>query len=266
MGNSKLKINTIYNEDCIKTMEAMEDNFIDLTVTSPPYDNLRKYNGYSFDFENIARHLYRVTKEGGVLVWIVSDATLDGSETGTSFKQALFFMQCGFNLHDTMIWCKDGGGAIGSHYTYTQNFEYMFVFSKGRPKTTNLLYDKVSKSYNGKGKKIKESRGGFDKDRGTTVFMRREYSKRNNWWLLVPQEQEGSSWHPAVFPEKLASDHIVSWSNEGDLVYDPFCGSGTTCKMAAKYKRNFIGSEISKEYCEKSLKRVKNEIIQPQLF
>ena len=229
----------------------MEAESVDLTVTSPPYDNLRTYNGYCFDFENIAKELYRVTKQGGVVVWIVGDATVNGSETGTSFRQALYFKEIGFNLHDTMIWAKDGGGAIGSNLCYTQNFEYMFVLSKGRPKTTNLIYDKPCQTYTGKEETVKECRGGGDKgDRGQTTLMRREFSRRNNWWYVVPNKQDGSNLHPAVFPQSLVRDHINSWSNEGDVVLDPFMGSGTTAKVARALNRHYIGFEISAEYCK----------------
>ena len=102
-----MKLNTIFNEDCLNTMRAMPDGVIDLVITSPPYDDLRNYKGYSFDFESIAKELFRVVKEGGVVVWVVGDATVDGSETGTSFRQALFFKEVGFNLHDTMIYMKN---------------------------------------------------------------------------------------------------------------------------------------------------------------
>ena len=259
-----IEIDNIYNESNLDTIARMEDNSIDLVVTSPPYDGLRKYNGYCFDFETLAKGLYRVMKNGGVVVWIVNDATVDGSETGTSFRQALYFMDCGFNLHDTMIWAKDGGGAVGSNLAYTQNFEYMFVFSKGRPKTTNLIYDKKCLTYTGKSETTKECRG--HSDRGVAKLTRLQFSKRNNWWLLVPGKEEGSEFHPAVFPEKLVRDHIISWSNEGDIVYDPFSGSGTTAKVAYMNNRHYIGSEISKEYYEKANKRIDAEKRQYKLF
>jgi len=261
-----MEIDKIYNEDCIETMKRMPDNFIDLTVTSPPYDNLRKYNGYCFDFENVAKQLYRVTKEGGVVVWVVNDATVNGSETGTSFRQALYFMECGFNLHDTMIWAKDGGGAVGSNLAYTLNFEYMFVFSKGRPKTTNLIKDKRNMSF---GSAAHVQQGRRMADGSFKVEHRKEtefFSKRNNWWLLVPGKEEGSEFHPAVFPEKLVRDHIISWSNEGDLVYDCFMGSGTTAKMALTLNRHYIGSEISEEYCKIIDKRLMPLKTQYKLF
>ena len=231
--------------DCLDIMRQMDDGCIDLTVTSPPYDNLRKYNGYCFDFKNIAKELYRITKDGGVVVWDVNDATVKGSETGTSFRQALQFMGCGFNLHDTMIWIKDGGGAVGSNKCYTQNFEYMFVFSKGTPKAINLIYDKPDGSYG-----IDKSGVGRRKDNGEKKIETRkpakEFSRRNNWWYIPPQK---GGKHPAVFPEQLATDHILSWSNPGDVVFDPFMGSGTTAKMAMLNGRRFIGCEISEEYC-----------------
>lgn len=254
-----MELNKIYNIDNIQGCKMLDDESVDLVVTSPPYDNLRRYNGFCFDFDNLVKELFRIVKRGGVIVWIVNDATKDYSESGSSFKQALGFMNIGFNLFDTMIWCKDGGGAVGSNLSYTQNFEYMFVFSKGKPKTTNLIYDKPNKSYTQNGKQVKrpESRGGNDNgDRGHFIVTFKEKSKRNNWWYLVPQEQEGSSFHPAVFPEKLVRDHIISWSNEGDVVLDPFMGSGTTAKVARALGRKYIGFEISKEYCDLANKRL----------
>ena len=250
-----MEINKMYNENCLDTMAKMPDNFIDLTVTSPPYDNLRDYKGYSFDFEAIAKELFRVTKDGGVVVWVVGDATIDGTETGTSFRQALYFMESGFNLHDTMIWTKDGGGAIGSNKTYTQNFEYMFVFSKGIINTYNLIYDKVNLNY---GKKATISKGRRTTDGVHKIENRKapsQFSRRNNYWYIPPSSITTD--HPAIFPEKLAYDHIISWSNEGDLVYDPFMGSGTTAKAAISANRQWIGSEISKEYCEIIEKRLR---------
>ena len=241
-----MELNKIYCMDCLEGLKQMEDECVDLTVTSPPYDNLRTYNGYNFDFENIAKELYRVTKKGGVVVWIVNDKTYKGSETGTSLKQALFFKEVGFNLHDTMIWVKDGGGAIGSNLCYTQNFEYMFVFSKGKIKTVNLIRDKVNLSYG-----VDKSGVGRRKVTGEHKIEKRkeakQFSKRNNWWYIPPQKGVG---HPAVFPEKLAHDHIISWSNEGDVVLDTFMGSGTTAKMCKLTNRNYIGFEISEEYCQ----------------
>ena len=239
--------------DCVAGMKLLDDESVDLTVTSPPYDNLRTYNGFTWDFENVAKELYRVTKQGGVVVWIVADATVKGSETGTSFRQALHFMDCGFNLHDTMIWIKDGGGAVGSNKCYTQNFEYVFVLSKRSPKTINLIRDKPNGSYG-----VDKSGVGRRKASGEKKIEFRkpanEYSKRNNWWYIPPQKGKD---HPAVFPEQLANDHIISWSNEGDTILDPFMGSGTTAKMALINNRNYIGFELSEEYCKIAEQRIK---------
>ena len=239
--------------DCLEAMKTMmEDECIDLTVTSPPYDNLRTYNGYTFDFEGIAKELFRITKKGGVVVWVVGDATIKGSETGTSFKQALYFKEIGFNLHDTMIWHKPNCFNFGSNNCYRNSFEYMFIFSKGTPNSINLIKDHKTKS---SGKILqgarKHSNGIRDK---VPDFVVGDFKKRDNvWGINVKSENNG---HPAIFPEKIAEDHILSWSNEGDTVFDPFTGSGTTGKMALLNNRHFIGCEISKEYCDIAVKRI----------
>lgn len=256
-----LDLNCVYNENCLDTMAKMPDCFVDLVVTSPPYDNLRKYNGYSFDFESIAKELYRITKEGGVIVWVVGDATVNGSETGTSFKQALFFMQCGLNLHDTMIYEKSGM-AYPDANRYYNVFEYMFVFSKGKPSSVNIIKDRENKY---KGLAGGNKRGG--------LCLRGDFGSRFNVWRFANGRDNSSSdrvafEHPAIFPEQLANDHIVSWSNSGDVVYDPFLGSGTTAKMAIKNNRKWIGSEISSEYCDIIKRRIvgEDDVRQHSLF
>jgi len=235
--------NKIYNEDCLITLGRLPDNSIQATITSPPYDDLRKYEGYSFDFDSIAKELFRVTKESGVVVWVVGDSTKNGSESGSSFRQALGFMKIGFNLHDTMIYEKNSPAypANRNGNRYTQIFEYMFVFSKGKPKA-NLIIDKPNK-------------WAGHKDWGASLKKPvPDFSPRNNIWKFTTSFNGVK--HPAPFPEKLAEDHILTWTNEGDLVYDPFLGSGTTAKMALLNDREFIGSEISKSYCDISEKRI----------
>jgi len=250
----------------------MPDNFVDLVVTSPPYDNLRQYNGYSFPFEDIAKELYRVTKEGGVVVWIVGDATINGSETGTSFRQALFFKECGFNLHDTMLYSKTPSfPAADGDKRYSQSFEYMFVFSKGEPMHVNLLKDRKNKWGGSQswGKTSERLKDGSIKEREKINVQ--EYGYRfNNWEYATGKgnttKDEIAYLHPAMFPEKLAEDHILSWSNENDLVYDCFGGSGTTAKMAHKWRRNWILSEISSEYVKIAEKRISPYLAQTSLF
>jgi DNA modification methylase len=261
-----MEVNKIYNESNLETMAKMPDCFIDLTVTSPPYDNIRNYNGYTFPFEDIAKELFRVTKEGGVVVWVINDATINGSETGTSFKQALYFMECGFNLHDTMIWEKHTIPQNGNRYESA--FEYMFVFSKGKPKTFNPI--KVKKIYtdNRKTKKYQRNKDGIEQ--GGNVPQITEKLDYNIWKIdvgggIVTKDKIAHK-HPAIFPDKLAKRHIYSWSNENDVIYDPFCGSGTTMKMAHLQKRKWIGSEISKEYTELANKRLKTYLTQTALF
>ncbi len=263
-----IEINKNYNESNLETMAKMPDCFVDLTVTSPPYDGLRTYHGYSFPFEEIAKELYRVTKDGGVVVWIVGDATVKGSETGTSFKQALYFMECGFNLHDTMIYEKNGAGAVGSNKCYLQNFEYMFVFSKGKINTFNLIYDRENKVVGSMKTNCNRVKFNADTGRKYREITTKKMGRRFNIWKYEQTQGHDtySKKHPAPFPETLVVDHIISWSNEGDLVLDPFMGSGTTAKMAKLNNRNYIGFEISKDYCDIANKRINDQEAQIKLF
>jgi DNA modification methylase len=258
----ELPINQIICGDCVEVMKSWPDECIDLTVTSPPYDNLRDYKGYTFDFETIAKELYRVTKPGGVVVWVVSDATINGSETGTSFRQALYFKDvCGFNLHDTMIY-KKKASRFPETNRYYQVFEYMFVFSKGRPKTVNLIRDRRNLGFgNAICEHARQKDGTLKKRKGKIIS---KLGVRFNIWEYstggsISAQDEIAFQHPAIFPEQLAADHIISWSNPGDIVLDPMCGSGTTCKMALKLGRRFIGIDIAEEYCEIARKRVDAE-------
>ena len=247
-----MKLNVIYNEDCLATMQRMQNNFIDLTVTSPPYDNLKTYNGFTFDYKNVIHELYRITKDGGIVVWVVSDETKKGSESGSSFEQALYFIKTGFKLHDTMIWHKPDCFNFGSNKCYRSSFEYMFVFCKGKIKTFNLIKDISTKNA---GKVCSGARKKNDGSRDQVPsFKVQKYKKRDNVWKISTAKKNFG--HPAVFPEELVNGHVITWSNTGDIVYDPFMGSGTTAKSALINKRNFIGSEISKLYCDIAKKRL----------
>jgi len=247
--------------DCLDMLRNVPHNSVDLTVTSPPYDNLREYNGNNSSWseevwKGVIEKLYAKTKEGGVVVWVVGDATVKGSETGTSFKQALYAIECGFNLHDTMIWDKGCFSAVGSLRTrYAPVFEYMFVFSKGKPNTFNPIKDRPNK-YAGK-----NASGTIRQPDGSTKPMSKkmvinDYGQRFNIWEQSPQRQKGG--HPAPFPTKLAEDHIKSWSNEGDTVLDCFMGSGTTGVSAKNLNRGFIGIEIDEEYFKIAKERIAN--------
>ncbi len=242
--------NEIYCGDNAELIKSIPDESIDLTVTSPPYDNLRTYKGYTWDFETIAKELYRVTKDGGVVVWVVGDATIKGSETGTSFRQALYFKdECGFNLHDTMIY-KTNKPPYNDN-RYNSIFEYMFIFVKNKIKTFNPI--KIFSLHPGV-----KSYGGLRAKNGK--MKKRQHNKktpvekkRDNVWYMPRSSLSGdvfSRKHPATFPEALARDHIISWSNPGDLVFDPFAGSGTTLKMAMQCNRYYLGFEISQEYID----------------
>jgi len=251
-----VKLNHIYHGDCVDVMRTFPDGVIDLTVTSPPYDNLRTYKGYDFNFEEIAKELYRVTKDGGVVVWVVADATIKGSETGTSFRQALYFKEIGFNLHDTMIWHKPNPvPQFPTIKRYTNDFEYMFVFSKCQPNTFNPLETRCKTA----GRKVnRNTNSAFaeqsaDRPRDVVTTTKNKKRLSNTWEIGVGSRNKN---HPAIFPERLAEGHILSWSNVGDLVFDPMCGSGTTCKMAKLNGRNYIGIDIAEEYVELARRRV----------
>jgi site-specific DNA-methyltransferase (adenine-specific) len=256
-----LELNKIYCIDNVEGMKMLEDNSIDLTVTSPPYDNLRTYKGFTWDFKSVVKQLYRVTKLGGIVVWIVGDSIIKGSESGTSFRQALYFKKMGFSLHDTMIYEKAGN--LPAKNRYVQSFEYMFILSKGKPKIINIIKDRKN---NWGGHKTFGKSSFRNRDGSLSVGKQREiaeYGSRMNIWRYANGFGFGQSdkevyGHPATFPEKLANDHIISWSNENDIILDPFMGSGTTAKMAKVNKRNFIGFEISQEYCDIANKRLSN--------
>ena len=254
-----LPINQIICGDCLEVMKGLPDKCIDLTVTSPPYDDLRTYNGFNWDFEGVAKELYRITKDGGVVVWVVGDRVINGSETLIPFNQALYFKQIGFNIHDTMIYQKNAM-PFPEQTRYIQCFEYMFVMSKGKPKSHNMIKEPTRVANRIKNKKSCQR----NKD-GTTTPMKYETGKneRNKWNVWVYEvgynkttKDKEAFQHPAMFPEALARDHIISWSNKGDLVLDPFVGSGTTAKMALLNGRNYIGIDISEEYCEIARKRI----------
>ena len=258
-----MELNKIYNESNLETMANMADGFIDLTVTSPPYDGLRDYNGYSFPFEDIAKELFRITKDGGVVVWIVNDATINGSETLTSFKQAIYFNEVGFNVHDTMIWRRRTTPQTSNRYEPA--FEYMFVLSKGKPKTFNPIKQKPA--YEDNRKKKTYHRKASDGVHSENEFTRLESVMIDNIWDIPNRNNDKLAHnHPAIFPEKLIKNHIYSWSDKNDIIYDPFMGSGTTAKMAHLQNRNWIGSEISKEYTELANKRLKPYLTQTTLF
>jgi site-specific DNA-methyltransferase (adenine-specific) len=263
--------------DCLELMKDIPDKSVDLTVTSPPYDNLRSYNGnisqWSFaKFKAIAKELYRVTKQGGVVVWVVGDATIKGSETGTSFRQALYFKEIGFNLHDTMIWKKHSPHP--PNVRYWQCFEYMFVLSKGKPKTFKPITQTKTKFAGYKNQTVRKKDGSIEllegnaKDRIINAQQTKQRIMDNIW--EIPSGYGRSTKdkiaynHPAIFPEQLAEDHIISWSNPGDIVFDPFMGSGTTGKMAVLNGRNFIGIELDDKYFEIAKRRISEARNKPE--
>lgn len=248
--------------DCCEKVKELIDKGIktDLTITSCPYDDLRNYDGkIQFDeskWRELIPLLYDITNDGGVVVWIVNDMVKNGSKTGTSFKQALAFMDAGFNLNDTMIWSKLNPMPQVKQPRYNQCFEYMFVFSKGKPKTFNPImvpckcagqnYDSTCKNMGGENGRTEKH-----------FIINKEKVKSNIWECAVAKNK---TVHTAVFPLQLIIDHIKSWTNEGDTVLDPFVGSGTSGIAALKLNRNFIGIDIVPEYCKLTEEQIWNEI------
>ena len=262
-------LNKHIHSDFILAAKNIPNNTIDLTVTSPPYDDIRTYNNkvktkdgekYSFNFDSIVDELYRITKDGGIVVWVVGDQVKNGGETGNSFRQALSFMSKGFLLYDTMIYMKNGS-PFPEKKRYSQVFEYMFVFSKGKPKTVNIIKDKINKwaGHTNFGKRVMRSKDGELKE--MPKFEISEYGNRYNVWNYSTGKNYSTKDsfafnHPAIFPEELAEDHILTWSNEGDIILDPMVGSGTTTKMAKLNNRNFIGFDINQEYIDIANQRI----------
>jgi len=253
---SKIKINNIYNLNCVDGMASMGENTVDLVITSPPYDDLRDYKGYVFNYKAIAEGLFRVVKDGGIVVWVVADRTKKGNRSLTSFKHALCFQETGFNVHDVMIYKKKNTPFMRSN-AYTNCFEYMFIFSKGKPKTFNPLKTPTVRSGYEKMPVNKKADGINNKVMGK---LNKEKTRNNIWEYAVglggSTNDKIAFKHTAIFPEKLALEHILSWSNEGETIFDPMCGSGTVCKVATIHGRNYIGMDISKEYVELANERV----------
>lgn len=262
-------MNVIIEGNCVEVMSKFDQNVIDLTVTSPPYDDLRNYKGYVFPFEEIAKELYRITKPGGVLVWVVADSTIDGSETGTSFKQALKFKDIGFNLHDTMIFRKRNPIPQIYRKRYNNEFEYMFVFSKGVVKTHNpILVDCVHAGLELNGTTYKNYSKNDQRREKLAKPVKDKKIKGNIWEYVVGKKDEDqeAKGHPAPFPCQLVRDHIYSWTNLGDTVFDPMCGSGTTPRVAVEMGRTYIGVDISHEYCAMARARIDTIERQPKLL
>ncbi|MCE2436387.1 MAG: site-specific DNA-methyltransferase [Pseudomonadales bacterium] len=245
----------LYSGDCLEFMRAMEAGTADLTLTSPPYDTLRDYKGYSFPFESIAEQLHRVTRPGCVVVWVVGDK-IDGGRSLTSFRHGLHFQEVGFHMHDVMIYQKKNTPFMRCN-AYTNAYEFMFVLSKGKPRTFNPLKERTVR--NGM-EMLVHNKGPDGVNRKALKELKREKTRTNIWAYAVGMggttADKIAFQHPAVFPERLAEDHILSWTNPGDLVFDPMCGSGTTCKMAMLHRRRYIGVDLSEEYIEIARKRL----------
>jgi DNA modification methylase len=254
---------TIWHGDNCDVLGQFPRESVDLVVTSPPYDDLRTYGGHSWDFYGVSWQLSRVLKVGGVIVWIVADETTDGSESGTSMEQALHFRRLGLNLHDTMIWNKGSFTGVGSMAVrYGPVSEFMFVLSKGRPAMFNPIRDRknIYAGQIGKANGVRLPSGEMLQKTHHGREME-EYGQRFNVWTLPPEQSNNVRQHPGQFPERLAADHIVSWSNPGTLVLDPFVGSGTTLAAAKRLGRKAVGIDIEESYCAMAVKRLAQEVL-----
>lgn len=261
---SELPINQIICGDNCEVMRTLPSESIDLVVTSPPYDNLRTYGGHDWDFYGVAQQLWRVIKPGGVVVWVVADATINGSETGTSFRQALRFMEIGFRLHDTMVYQKANAIPL-THNRYEQQWEFMFVLSKQSPKAFNPIMVKCLNAGRKNPSGTFRHEGTDSRPANTQKNVSEEKIRYNVWAYEVGNMKSSKDAiafnHPASFPEALARDHILSWSNEGDVVLDPFSGSGTTAKMAKHNGRHYIGIEVNPDYVEIAKQRLAQGVL-----
>lgn len=267
---SDMKKYELYCGDCADVMSRIDDESVDLTITSPPYDTLRSYKGSADDwcfekFVHVADELIRVTKHGGVVVWIVGDGTVEGSETGTSLRHALHFKDIGFKLHDTMIWNKTNPMPQVAQPRYSQAFEYMFVLTKGAPKTfhpmmvkckcAGRIYDSTCKNMGG------------ENGRTSKMFAINSEKVASNVWDVAIARNKTP--HPAVFPIELVRRHISTWTDEGDVVLDPFMGSGTTGLACAEMGRVFVGIERCGDffaYAEREIQTAMSRPRQMSLF
>ncbi len=255
-------IDQIHCRDAVAGMRELTHDFIPLTVTSPPYDDLRGYGGHRFDqraFEAVADELWRVTMPGGVVVWVVADQ-IDGGYSGTSFRQALHFQEAGFRIHDILIMARSGGRWCGGNrYGIV---EFAFVFSKGRPRSVHLIRDRDNKHA-----------GLLRRFKARMLDGRLRYAPRAK--PVAVKGVRGPVWechagfqkttrdryayvHPALMPEDMARDLIVSWSRPGDLVFDPMAGAATTCKMALLNHRHYLGFEVHEPYYRLAVRRMQD--------
>ena len=264
-------VDTVICGDCLEVMRDMPDGCVDLVLSSPPYGKLRNYKGALVDIPQLVGELFRIVKPGGVVVWVVKDETINGSESLASFQQALQFRDVGFNMHDTMIYAKTGVN-YPRQTRYHDSFEYMFVFSRGAPKTVHLIKDRINSTAGSSSSGRCRQNDDTQRLRAETFHTNiRDVGIRSNVWVYNTGWGHSSTdkiafEHPAIFPEPLARDHIVSWTNEDDIVMDPMSGSGTTCKMAVRMGRHFIGIEINPDYCKIAEKRIQEERDKYALF
>jgi DNA modification methylase len=261
---SASRLNQILQADCLKELAFFDDNSIDLTVFSPPYDGIRDYkNNWVFNFVELGKHLFRVTKDGGVAVVVIGDGTKNFAKSLTSFRLAVNWVDdIGWKLFESVIYKRDGNPGAWWNQRFRVDHEYILMFFKGnRPKTFHKEHLMIPSKHAGKiySGTDRLTNGGFKKIEPKAV---NPMKCRGTVWEYSTSNTEGNRLklqHPATFPDKLASDLILCFSEPHDVVLDPMCGSGTTCVQAKLNNRQFIGIEISEEYCDIARKRLQIE-------
>jgi site-specific DNA-methyltransferase (adenine-specific) len=258
-----LPLNKIICGDAVEELKKIPNNSIDILVTSPPYDGIRKYNGFNYDLHATGKEIYRVLKDGGVAIMVIQDQTKNFGKTLTSFRTIVDWVDnIGFKLFETVIYRKYGAEGAWWNKRFRVDHEYMPIFLKGeRPQYFNKDPLKIPSKHGGK----TMTGGGTRLTNGIRIPTRAI--------TINPMKCRGTIWeymtagdgtrlkhkHPATFPDKLPYDFIQCFCPPNGVVLDPFIGSGTTALAAIELDRNYIGIDISKEYCDLARRRIKEE-------
>ena len=257
-------INSIICGDSAEVLKNFPDNSIDMVVTSPPYDGLRDYNGFSLDLHKIGKEIYRVLKDGGIAVMVIQDATKDFAKSLTSFRTIVDWCDnVGFRLFETVIYHKNGTEGAWWKQRFRVDHEYMPIFMKGKkPQYFNKEPLKIPSKHGGK---VMSGSGNRRTDGTLSETVRRPINTmkcRGTVWdyLMAGDKNPLKRKHPAVFPDKIPYDCIQCFCPEGGLVLDPFIGCGSTAVMAKVLGRNYIGIDISREYCDLAEERIEKDV------
>jgi hypothetical protein len=257
--------NAILLGDALEILSRIPAGSIPLTLFSPPYDGIRDYGkNWSLDYKTLGRLLFGATCDGGVCAVVIGDGTKDFAKSLTTFRWAVDWVDnTGWRLFECCIYSRHGNPGAWWTQRFRVDHEYILIFFKGDrlrcfDKTALMIPSKhAGKVYSGTDRL---TNGGFKKIEPKAV---NDLKCRGTIWGYATSNSEGNRTkleHPATFPDRLADDLIHCFSKPGDLVFDPMCGSGTTCVMAAKAKRDYLGIEINPEYHSIAMKRIQAEV------